>query len=101
MKETLQITICGIPHTIHYIDKSNDANMGKWIEKKQVIELDESMKHEVSHYTLIHEILHCILVMQGDKELGENEDFINRLSTSILNSSFNLTLTRSEKCELK
>lgn len=96
MKTTEQITICGIPHTIHYIDKSNDNNMGKWIEKKQVIELDESLEKQMQYHTLLHETLHCMLHMQGDSALGEDEDFINRLATSILNSSFNLTITRRE-----
>ena len=92
-----EVIICGIMHTIEYIDKSEETNMGVWIEKKQKICLDKSMGQDVLQHTLIHEMLHCILHMQGDSKLGEDEDFINRLATSIRNSSFTVHTTRSKR----
>lgn len=89
-----QITICGVPHTIEYVDRSDDNNMGRWIEKKQKIQLDGTMEKGVLHHTLIHEMLNCMLHMQGDSKLGEDEDFINRLATSIVNSSFTVTTVK-------
>ena len=91
-----EVIICGMPHTIEYVDKSDEVNMGIWVEKKQKIRLDKSMSQDVLQHTLIHEMLHCMLHMQGDSKLGEDEDFINRLATSIRNSSFTVHTTRSK-----
>ena len=51
--------------------------------KKQDIYIKKSLKTDLRNVTIIHEILHGILQHTGNDELNQDEDLINRLSTSI------------------
>ena len=81
----MKVNINGIYHDVSYQDKSNDNNMGRWVEKKCLIEIDSSMDKQVQQHTLWHEFFHGVLHLQGDADLGNNEDFVNRLATIMTN----------------
>ena len=83
----MKVEICGVMHDVVYQNKQHDNNMGRWVEKACIIEIDESMNKQVQSHTLWHEFFHAVLHMQGDSELGNSEDFVNRLATSMINSS--------------
>ncbi len=68
---------------IKYKDKTNDQNMGRYLEKEACIEIDDSMPEDLQRAVLVHECVHMVLMQQGDFNENDNESFVQRLSNSI------------------
>ena len=64
-------------------DKSNDDNMGMYLEKDASIELCNTMPEDLKRAVLVHECVHMVLMQQGDFELNANEPFVQRMANSI------------------
>ena len=80
-----KINILGINYYLEEKDiVSDDLNCCGQIDYQQLkIQIKKDLAEEMKKITLIHEILHGILHSTGNEELNNNEDLINRLSTSI------------------
>lgn len=83
------VNICGIPYEVKEVKHSLDSVMscGQINYKDQIILINEDQKEQFKNLTLIHEIVHGMLVMIGEDELSDNERFVNALAMAI-NISF-------------
>lgn len=68
---------------VKYKDKTNDGNMGMYLEKEACIEIDASMPEDLQRSVLVHECVHMLLSQQGDFAENENEALVQRLGNSI------------------
>ena len=77
------IKLMGREVQIEYIDKEYMSSMGMYIEKKNLIQIDNSMHQAIQERTLIHEVVHAILIDLGEQELNNNEGFVERLANMV------------------
>ena len=68
---------------VKYKNKTNDRNMGMYLEKEASIEIDKSMPEDLQRAVLVHECVHMMLMQQGDFAENDNEAFVQRLGNSI------------------
>ena len=77
------VKLMGREIKIEYIDKEHMSSMGMYIEKKNLIQIDNSMHQAIQERTLIHEVVHAILIDLGEQELNNNEGFVERLANMV------------------
>lgn len=79
------VKICGIPYQI--IDKECIEGSGRVCGEitydECVIKMREGMNPDYYRQTLIHEVVHGMLVMIGRNDLSEDETFVQSLALAI------------------
>lgn len=79
------VNICGIPHKIiECEDKFDvDAHFGQIDYKSCEIRINKDMSKEAKEETIIHEMVHGILVHLGYSEQSQDETFVQGLANAI------------------
>ena len=88
----MTIKICGIPYTvIEHNDTFNaDAkHFGQVDLLKAEIHINRDMADAIKMETLVHEIVHAILVHIGRADLSEDETFVQSFANAI-NQTFSI-----------
>jgi hypothetical protein len=83
--EKMKVNICGIPHEIIFCEDNFDEaiHFGQIDYKTATIKINKDMKPEIQEETIIHEMLHGILVHLGYDEKSDDEQFVNAVSNAI------------------
>lgn len=82
----MHVKICGIPHKVVFVDDCFDSDathMGQIDYGKCLIKINKSIPAELQEATLIHEILHGVLVHIGRHDLAEDETLVTSLATAM------------------
>ena len=82
----MTITICGIPYTVIECGDSFNADakhFGNVDFLKAEIRINKDMAEAVKQETLVHEIVHAILVHIGRADLSEDETFVQSFANAI------------------
>ena len=80
------ITICGIPYTVIECGDSFNADakhFGNVDFLKAEIRINKDMTEAVKQETLVHEIVHAVLVHIGRADLSEDETFVQSFANAI------------------
>lgn len=88
----MTITICGIPYTVIECGDSFNADakhFGNVDFLKAEIYINKDMAEAVKQETLVHEIVHAILVHIGRADLSEDETFVQSFANAI-NQTFDV-----------
>ena len=78
----MTINICGIPYTVIDLDDNFSADakhFGQADFLKARIILNKYLAEPIKQETLVHEIVHAILVHIGRPDLSEDETFVQSL----------------------
>ena len=82
-----EVKICGIPHKIvekEVIEGNGSGTiLGQITYSECIIEMRKNQPPELYKQTLVHEIVHGMLVMIGRNELSEDETFVQSLALAI------------------
>ena len=85
------VKICGIPYVIKECQENlSDGDCGMIDHRKQIITINQDMASEYKEQTLIHEMVHGMLVCIGRNDLSEDEVFVQSFANAIYTSSFNV-----------
>ena len=83
----MTVNICGIPHEVKIVDdvdpKEQGMVLGEIDHEIPCIRLKSGMSKELTKETLIHEMLHGILVHLGYTKLSNDEQFVQALANGI------------------
>ena len=82
----MTINICGIPYTVIELDDNFSADakhFGQADFLKARIILNKYLAEPVKQETLVHEIVHAILVHIGRADLSEDETFVQSFANAI------------------
>ena len=81
----MKVNICGIPHTvIECTDNFDvDTHFGQIDYKACEIRVNKDMADEAKEETIIHEMVHGILVHLGYSEQSQDEQFVQALANAI------------------
>lgn len=81
----MRVNICGIPHkVIECEDKFDvDAHFGQIDYKTCEIRVNKDISDENKKETIIHEMIHGILVHLGYSMEAQNEQFVQALANAI------------------
>ena len=93
------IKICGIPYKIiekECIESSNGRCLGLITYDEGTIEIRKGQQPDYYRQTLIHEVVHGMLVMIGRNELSEDETFVQSLALAI-SQTFDLKVSDDER----
>lgn len=93
------IKICGIPYKIiekECIESSNGRCLGLITYDEGTIEIRKGQQPDYYRQTLIHEVVHGMLVMIGRNELSEDETFVQSLALAI-SQTFELKIEEGDK----
>lgn len=80
------VKICGIPYKIiekECIESSNGRCLGLITYDEGTIEIRKGQQPDYYRQTLIHEVVHGMLVMIGRNDLSEDETFVQSLALAI------------------
>lgn len=92
-KKLKKVRICGIPHKIKYkdvIDEDVEGIVNGYIEySKATIYLKKGLPPAFERETLVHEIVHGMLVHTGRQSLSYDEEFVQCLANAI-NQTFDI-----------
>lgn len=80
------IKICGIPYKIiekECIESSSGRCLGLITYDEGTIEIRKGQQPDYYNQTLIHEVVHGMLVLIGRNELSEDETFVQSLALAI------------------
>ena len=89
----MTIKICGIPYTVIECDDcfNTDAkHFGNVDFLKAEIRINKDMAEAVKTETLVHEVVHAVLVHIGRSDLSEYETFVQSFANAI-NQTFEVT----------
>ena len=93
-----KVMVAGIPFEIQECHENfGDGNCGEIEHRKQIIRINEDMALEYKKQTLIHEMVHGILVMIGRNDLSIDETFVQSLAQGIYTSGFELNIQEENK----
>ena len=82
----MTIAICGIPYTVTECEDHFDADgkhFGQVDFLKAEIHINKDMAEAVKEESLVHEIVHAILVHIGRSDLSEDETFVQSFANAI------------------
>lgn len=86
-----KVMVTGIPFEVQECHENfGDGSCGEIEHRKQIIRINEDMALEYKKQTLIHEMVHGILVIIGRNDLSEDETFVQSLTQGIYTSGFEL-----------
>lgn len=92
----MKVTICGIPYEVESVPVIDEASegivQGEIHYSKAEIIIKHGLPSQLKEEVIIHEMVHGILHHIGEAELRDNEDFVQRLTNGIYNSSLQLNL---------
>lgn len=94
-----KVKICGIPYKIiekECIESSNGRCLGLITYDEGTIEIRKGQQPDYYRQTLIHEVVHGMLVMIGRNDLSEDETFVQSLALAI-SQTFELKIEGDEK----
>ena len=79
------VTICGVPYEIILCSDNfdTDTHLGQIEYKDSIIKLNEELKEPMMMQTLIHEIVHGMLIHLGYAESSTDEQFVQALAMAI------------------
>ena len=81
----MKVNICGIPHTV--IEREDhfdiDAHFGQIDYKACKIRINKDMADEAKEETIIHEMVHGMLIHLGYTEQSQDETFVQGLANAI------------------
>ena len=80
------VKICGIPYQIiekECIESSNGRCLGLITYDEGTIEIRKGQQPDYYRQTLIHEVVHGMLVMIGRNDLSEDETFVQSMALAI------------------
>lgn len=85
MKIPDKVTIMGIPYKVTEVDvvRKNEALWGEIDYQKQEIRLDKELAPQKKEQVFTHEVLHGILEAIGEKELNEDENLVQGISSAL------------------
>lgn len=86
MEKKRIVNICGVPHEVIEIDDKFDSDathFGQIDHNKSLIYINKDSSEPQKKETLIHEIMHGILVHIGYTELANDEQFVQSLANAI------------------
>lgn len=89
MERSEQVSICGIPHKVRFVDDtfcSDSCHFGQIDYKKCEICISNGMSKEMEEQTLVHEILHGIFFNLGYNDLTGDEKLVQSLASAIYQS---------------
>jgi Zn-dependent peptidase ImmA (M78 family) len=82
------LNILGIDYGINKIDVVklglSGSTMGRWVESESLILINELLNEQQVNATLWHESVHVVLNAIGESALGDNEDFVEKLSRAFM-----------------
>jgi Zn-dependent peptidase ImmA (M78 family) len=81
-----KVKIAGIDYKVEeteHRDAGEDALMGEINYFTATIYINESANPQIKEQTLVHEIVHGILVAMGRKDLNEDEYFVDGLAYNL------------------
>ena len=86
-----KVFICGIPHTVLLCEDNfnTDCHFGQVEYSKCEIRVNKDMPEDMQKQTLVHEMLHGMLVLIGRNEEAQDEQLVQALSMAI-NQSFRI-----------
>lgn len=93
------VKICGIPYKIiekECIESSNGRCLGLITYDEGTIEIRKGQQPDYYRQTLIHEVVHGMLVMIGRNELSDDETFVQSLALAI-SQTFELKIEEGDK----
>lgn len=82
----MKVNICGIQHEIVECEDSFSADathFGEIDYKACKIRINKDMAYEAKEETIIHEMIHGILVHLGYSEQSQDEQFVQALANAI------------------
>ena len=93
------IKICGIPYKIiekECIESSSGRCLGLITYDEGTIEIRKGQQPDYYRQTLIHEVVHGMLVMIGRNDLSDDETFVQSLALAI-SQTFELKIEDGDK----
>ena len=82
-----EVKICGIPYKIIEKECIESGNSGRCLGlityDEGTIEIRKGQQPDYYNQTLIHEVVHGMLVMIGRNDLSEDETFVQTLALAI------------------
>lgn len=93
------VKICGIPYKIiekECIESSNGRCLGLITYDEGTIEIRKGQQPDYYRQTLIHEVVHGMLVMIGRNDLSDDETFVQSLALAI-SQTFELKIEEGDK----
>lgn len=93
------VKICGIPYEIiekECIESSSGRCLGLITYDEGTIEIRKGQQPDYYRQTLIHEVVHGMLVMIGRNDLSEDETFVQSLALAI-SQTFELKIGEGDK----
>ena len=81
----MKVNVCGIPHEVKEVETNlgNDGSLGLITYAKAIIEINKDQSEECKKETLIHEMVHGMLVHIGRDDLSNDEVFVQSLANAI------------------
>lgn len=91
------VKICGIPYKIIEVDyiEGNDRVIGEISYDECIIKIRKGQFPEYEKQTIIHEIVHGMLVQIGRNDLSNDETFVQTMALAI-SQTFDLRLEDNE-----
>ena len=93
------VKICGIPYQIvdkECIESNKGRCLGQITYDECIIEMRKDQHPDYYKQTLVHEIVHGMLIMIGRNELSDDESFVQSLALAI-SQTFELKIEEGEK----
>lgn len=93
------VKICGIPYQIvdkECIEGNSGRCLGLITYDEGTIEIRKGQQPDYYRQTLIHEVVHGMLVMIGRNDLSEDETFVQSLALAI-SQTFELKIEEGDK----
>ena len=82
----MKVNVCGLPHVIDFVDDNffvDSANFGLITYSKCRIRINKDMPDDMQRRTIIHEIVHGMLIHIGREDLSNDETFVQTLALAI------------------
>jgi Zn-dependent peptidase ImmA (M78 family) len=96
------VKICGLPYKIIYREDNMSSDYCGVIDhKKQIITINQEMAKEYKEQTIIHEMVHGMLVCIGRNDLSNDEVFVQSLANAVYTSSLSVVMEEKRESEGK
>ena len=82
----MRVNICGIPHEVDFVDDTfagQDSNFDLITYSECRIRINKNMPKDIQRRTIIHEMVHGMLLHIGREDLTQNETFVQTLAIAI------------------
>lgn len=81
----MKVNVCGILHDVVEVETNlgNDGSLGLITYAKAMIEVNKDQSEECKIETLIHEMVHGMLVHIGREDLSNDETFVQSMANAI------------------